>query len=424
MNIPTEDLLHYIWKTKNFDQLKLTTASGHSLEIIQFGHYNDTDGPDFLQAQVLIDGVKWVGSIEIHVKSSDWFMHGHSSDSNYENTILHVVYENDREVPRNDDISTILCLELKHRISSSILEVYNQFDQSTWIPCEPQINNASELAKSLAKERALSERLERKWREVAENNSASNNNWEETAYQLLCRSFGLVHNAHSFLEISKKVPFSVVKKNADNTLKLEALFYGVAGVLDEPFIDDYGNRLQKEFQFLKKKYAIEACHISLNHKAVRPHNFPEIALSQFISLIRQPSIFSKLMESDLSQLYRLLKVSASEYWDDHFSFDKATSFKKKSVGKAKMTIIIINALVPFFNFLSKKLSNERWAKKAHILLEELPSERNGIISKWKERGMVADSAYDSQALLELKKNFCEPKRCLSCPIGHHLLKGH
>ena len=424
MNPLSEDLLHYLWRTKNFNHNDLTTSDGKMIVLINYGHHNHSDGPDFLNAQIEIEGIKWSGSIEIHIKSSDWIKHGHEDDPNYENTILHVVYEDDRDIYLLNQKSKIPCLQLKDRISSSVINLYHQFDKSKWIPCENLIDQASQFSRILAKEKAITQRLERKWSEVEVTNSEMENNWEETAYRLLARSFGLVHNAEAFMMISKHVPLSIVKKNADNRDNLEAIFYGVAGLLKSDFSDAYPTRLKSNYDFLKKKYGLEESHIRLNHKSVRPQNFPEIALSQFISFIIEPNLVSKILDADLKELKKLLKVSASEYWNRHYVFDQVSTEKIKTVGTSRIITIILNAVVPLYYFMSKKLSDEKWSKRANAILEALPAEKNSVIDKWKERGMTSQSAYDTQALLGLKKDFCDHKACLSCPIGHDIMKSN
>jgi len=419
----TEDLLHYLWKTKNLNFQNLKTTIGQELNIISFGYHNESDGPDFLQAKVEIGGVQWNGSIEIHVKSSDWKQHGHSGDPNYQNTILHVVYEDDARKKGLVDISMMPCLELKGRISSNTLELFSQFDNRSWIPCESVLHQASDISKMLAKERALNNRLTDKWNQVKTTNENHEQNWEEAVYIILFRSFGLLHNADAFMQIAEQIPFQVLKKNIDNRFNLESIVYGVSGLLEPDYVDKYPNLLKDNYHFLKKKYNLKEIYTTLNHKAVRPQNFPEIALAQAVTLIARSNLFSQLMNANTEELYKLLKVDTSEYWETHYTFDNESPRKKKVLGKSKTRVIIINAIVPMYYFLSKKLDDDKWAQKATSLLEDLPSEKNNIIKKWSERDISSKTAYDSQALIGLKKNFCDHKLCLQCPIGHNIMKG-
>ena len=416
-----EDLLHYIWKLKNFDYSNLKTTDNQQLSINSFGVHNHSDGPDFLNAQITLDDVIWTGSIEIHVNSSDWNAHGHHSDTNFENTILHVVYESDTEIRRLNG-KPIPCLELKGRINSSLVELYQNFNTSLWIPCEALIQNTIEFSHIQAKERAITERLEKRWNHVNEYSQEIQNDWEETAYRLICRAFGLVHNAEAFLEIAKNIPFSVLKKNKSDTEVLESIYMGIAGLLDQRFEEEYPLRLQNHFMFYQKKYGLNKTNIALKHKAVRPNNFPEIALSQFIDLMKIDKIFSKLINSDLQTLDSLLSVKASPFWDNHFTFDKVSNHAIKSLGRSKKNIVIINAVVPILHFMSKKTGDDSFSKRAARFLENIPSESNSIISKWKGLGITSKTSYDSQALLELKKSYCDYKKCLSCPIGHEIMK--
>ncbi|MEE9373673.1 MAG: DUF2851 family protein [Saprospiraceae bacterium] len=417
-----EDLIHYIWKTKNFNHNDLFTTEGLKINIISFGIHNHSDGPDFLEAQIELDDIKWSGSIEMHVKSSDWHSHKHDSDPNYENTILHVVYEADKDVFRSNG-EKIPCLELNNRFDSSILELYQKFDNSHWIPCEPFISSVSEISIFLAKEKMLTDRLERRWQDMNKTNDLTDRDWEETAYRLICRSFGLVHNADAFLDIALRIPLSILKKNCDNIENLEALFMGTAGLLTDKVKDEYPRRLKDNYLFLKKKYGLVGHDgIVLKHKAVRPQNFPEVALSQFIQLMRKPNVFSILLNGTLKELHSTLRVSASNYWNNHYTFDNLSTTRIKKLGISKIRIIIINAIVPMLFFMSKKKDEDKWAHKATSFLENIPSERNNIIFKWENLGIEVNTAYDSQALLELKKNYCDKKICLSCPIGHSIMK--
>ncbi len=416
-----EDLLHYIWRIKSLNLKNLCTTDGEALNIISFGNYNHSDGPDFLEAQIELSGTKWIGSIEMHVKSSDWNIHGHSSDSNYQNTILHVVYKEDKEIKRKNG-TKIPCLVLKGRMNTGIIQLYQKFDSALWIPCESLIDQSSELSQTLAKERALSDRLEKRWKGVNISNNLTNNDWEETAYRLICRSFGLVHNADAFLQIAMNIPYSILKKNSNNLESLEAIYMGTAGLLTSDLEDEYSQRIKNDYQFYRKKYDIQKIDISLKHKAVRPPNFPEVALSQFINLMSKPRIFSQLLEANIQGIEKLLNVKASPYWDNHYTFDKISNTKIKTLGKSKMRGIIINAIVPMLYFMSKKTGDDNWSKKALDLLEQIPAEKNNIISRWESLNIRSNSAYDTQALLELKKHHCNKKKCLSCPIGHNILK--
>jgi len=418
-----EEFLHYIWRTKNFDHRDLVCSRNRKLHIKSYGFLNPSDGPDFLEAKVEIGGVEWNGAIEIHINSSDWDVHNHSSDKNYRQTILHVVFNEDKEISISPN-EYLPCLELKKRISTSIIHRYKEFDKGKWLPCESLLHKASEIAVFSAKEKALAQRLGRKAQEVEALNVETERDWQELGYQLLCRSFGLVHNADPFLEIARRVPYQIVKKNNDSIETLEAMFFGVSGMLDRQFEDEYPNRLKKKFNFLKKKYSLQygPTHLRIKHKAVRPQNFATISISQFANLIGKQGIISKLMDADEKETYALLDISASPYWNNHYSFDKMSTTKRKVLGKGRKRTIIINAVIPTLYFIGKKQGEQKRIKKASDFLENTPPEKNAVIDKWKELGVPVRNAFDSQALLELKKTYCDCKRCMSCAIGHEILK--
>jgi len=417
-----EELLYYIWRTKNFNHNHLTTTRGENINIISYGQLNSSDGPDFLEAQVEIGDVLWSGAIEIHTNSSDWKKHMHEKDTNYKKVILHVVFNHDAEIKHSID-EHIPCLELKKRIPHNLIEIYKAFDRKKWIPCEHLINSATVLAIASAKEKNLANRFDRRLQEVESMNKKTEKDWEELCYRLLLRAFGLVHNAEAFLSISNNVPLQIVKKNRDSNQTLEALFYGASGLLDREFSDDYPRKLKEDFSFLYKKYRLNRkAQIALRHKAIRPQNFPTIKLSQFANMIMKPGIVSKLIHSDISQIEKLLTVSASPYWHNHYTFDKLSKSRKKTLGKSRIRVIILNAIVPTLYFIGKKYGDEEKLKRAKHILEKLPSENNVIIKRWKSLGISCENAYDSQALLELKKYSCDIQACLNCPIGHHILK--
>ena len=391
------------------------------MKIITYGQLNFSDGPDFLEAQVEIGDTLWSGAVEIHTKSSDWKKHLHERDPNYGKVILHVVFHHDAEIKYSSN-ELIPCLELKKRIPHNLIEIYKSFDRKKWIPCENLIEKTSGLAISSAKEKCLANRFDRRLKEVETINEDAEKDWEELCYRLLLKAFGLVHNAEAFLLVAHNVPLQIVRKNRDFNQILEALFFGVAGLLDGEFKDDYPRNLQEEYSYLKQKYDLnEGNNVALKFKAIRPQNFPTIKLSQFAKLIMEPGIISKLMNADIALIENLLRVPASPYWHNHYTFDKLSKSRKKTLGKNRIRVIVLNAIVPTLYFIGKKYSDDEKLERANQILEKLPSENNAIIKRWKTLGLNSKNAYDGQALLELKKYSCDNQACLNCPIGHDIL---
>ena len=421
----SEELLHYIWRTKRFDHSDLKTDNGERLTIVDYGSLNPTDGPDFLSAKVKIGEIDWHGAVEIHIKSSDWHRHNHENDPNYKKTILHVVYENDEDIslPNEEKIPT---LSLKARLEEDLIKTYKALDNESWIPCEKLINRTSQLSRISAKEKALTQRMHQKTYQVLHENELTGNNLEEVVYRLMLRAFGLKQNADAFLDIAKRIPLKDIQKNSHSPLAIEALLLGMAGMLNADHKDAYPRQLRSEFQFLAQKYRLKPPINSIvRHKGVRPAGFPEIRLSIFSQCVIQPSFFSKILRSPINDLYALLDASTSEYWEDHYTFDnKSPKGKVKKLGQDTKRVIIINAVVPALVFLGQRNQDEKKIQRAYSILEQLPGEKNKVIFAWQDLGISSENAYDSHSLLGLKKHFCDARKCLHCPIGHDILKSN
>jgi len=151
---------------------------------------------------------------------------------------------------------------------------------------------------------------------------------------------------------------------------------------------------------------------------------PTIRISQFANLIyRSSKLFSKILEYEtVATLEKLFVSSCSEYWKTHYIFDKPSAKKDKNFGKSAFEIIVINTIVPFLFVYGMQKKNEKHKERALSLLEKLHGERNSIIDKWGECGLPVKSAYHTQALLELKKEYCDQKKCLFCSIGNSILR--
>jgi hypothetical protein len=278
------------------------------------------------------------------------------------------------------------------------------------------------MATLSAKEGALHHRMTRRWSEVEEINQETEKNWEEVSYRIILRAFGLTLNGSAFLELAKRVPYKLIQKNRDNQLTIEAMLYGAAGLLNDSYQEQYPQALLKEYKFQKEKYQLEdQPPIPFNYKRVRPQNFPAIKISQFANLVTRQDLLSNIVTADLAEIKSLFKLRASDYWDSHYTFEKSSKKTKKTMGSERVKVIIINAVVPILYFLGKIRDDDQLLMKANYLLEALPSEKNSIITKWNLLNVSSENAFDSQALLELKKNYCDAKACMKCPIGHSIM---
>lgn len=420
-----EFFLHYLWRTKRFDFQQLVTTDGQNVTLQNMGRHNKNAGPDFLDARIRIGETLWAGNVEIHVRSSEWIQHKHQNDSAYDNVILHVVYEEDKPITRKSG-QVIPCIELKKRIPFGISNTYQRLSQNEhWIPCQKHFISVGSIIKNLWLDRMLVERLEQKTKDISDGLLQNKNNWEETLYHTIARSFGLKVNAEPFALLAKVTPLHILAKHKNNLFQLEAILFGQAGLLDRNFKEDYPNKLKKEYLFQKKKYKLKSLRAdSWNFLRMRPANFPTIRIAQFAMLLfTTEHLFSKILAAkNVKEVENMFKLQLSNYWLTHYVFDKISIKRKKSLGKSTIHLFIINTIAPFLFLYGQKRDNEFYKDKAMDLLEEIPPEKNKVIEQWKTLGLKPDSAYQTQALLQLKKAYCSQQRCLSCAIGGEILK--
>lgn len=421
----TEEFLHHIWKFRLFDQLDLTTTSGEPVEIVKVGNHNFDSGPDFFNAQLKVGSTLWAGNVEIHINSSDWKKHLHQQDKAYDNIVLHVVYNADIPIHRASG-EAIPTVEIKERIENKIYQNYVNFKSSNdWIPCEKQIKEVPALIINSTIDRLLLERLERKSISISDSLKLNNNNWEETFYQHLARNFGFKTNALPFELLAKSLPSVFLGKHKNSLLQLEAMLFGQAGLLDEHFEDKYLQALQNEYVFLKHKLKLEPIAKHLwKFLRLRPANFPSIRIAQFAGLVfNSTHLFSKIIEMDqCGDLKKIMNIDVSEYWHTHYMFDKLSKSQTKHLGETSMDNIIINTVVPFLFVYGKYKDETKYIDRALKFLEQTAGESNSIIEKWDMLKLPVDTAYSTQALLQLKNEYCVFKKCLSCNIGNYLLK--
>ncbi|MEM0577936.1 DUF2851 family protein [Flavobacterium polysaccharolyticum] len=419
-----EDFLHYVWKYQKLTSLELQTVKGETISILHPGYYLETAGPDFFNAQIIIGDQKWAGNIEIHVNSSDWFLHNHERDVAYNNVILHVVWEHDSDVfgPNNVEIPV---LELRDFVKRDLLLSYKHLlAQKSWIYCENQIQQVNQFVITNWQERLFFERLERKSQSVFDSLLATNNDWEAVLFLLLAKNFGLNTNGVSFFKIAQSIPFAVIRKEASDLQNLEALFFGIAGLLDHDKEDTYFKDLQFRFYYLLQKYSIEKVFIEpLQFFKHRPDNFPTIRLSQLASLYHQEkNLFSKITnEFSLPLLYERFAVTTSEYWQTHYQFDKISTKKSKKLTKSFVDLLLINTIIPI-QFAYAKSQGKEITEELIALMQSLDSEKNAILDKFKSIGISTKNAFEAQTLLQLKSEYCNKSRCLDCAIGSELLK--
>ncbi len=419
-----EDFLHYIWKFKKFDITDLKTTTGEKILIINSGQYTQLAGPDFFNAQIEINNQKWAGNVEIHIKSSDWYVHNHEKDANYDSVILHVVLEHDTEIFRKDN-SEIPVLELKKYISASVLENYQALSSpKSWIFCEKQMAKTPDFVIKNWQERLFFERLERKSKPIQDLAIASNSDWEAVLFLLLAKNFGLNTNGEIFLKAAQSFPYNIFRKESFEVENLEAMLFGNSGLLDLEKEDNYYKDLKFRYFYLLHKYQIEK-NISdpVQFFKHRPDNFPTVRLSQLANLYyNQQNLFSRVVAiSDVKQLYLLFDISVSEYWKTHYQFDKESPKKAKSLSKSFIDLLLINTIIPIQFAYAKSLGKEI-SEDLITSLSQINPENNSIIDKFNSFGIKSINAFDSQSLLQLKNEYCNKSRCLECAIGIDLMK--
>jgi hypothetical protein len=421
-----EDFLHFIWRFKKFDWLDLRTTAGDSIDIIDAGEYNTNAGPDFLNARIRIGETLWAGSVELHIKASEWMAHQHQHDAAYSNVILHVVWEMDKNITRNESSESLACVELKSRVQENLLGKYQQIlHNAHWIPCQHHFFEVSALTKSMWYERLLVERLEQKTALFTDVLVQNKGNWEETFYQILARYFGGSINNDAFQALANSVSLLTLSKHKDNPKQIAALLFGQAGFLDADFEDEYPLSLKKEYQYLRQKHNLTPIpFVMWRYLRLRPANFPSIRIAQFATLIAQTvHLFSKTIETDtLAAWQKIFQLALPEYWETHYVFDKISKKSKKTLGKDSINLLLINTVAPCLFAYGKYKNDEDIMDKALKLLESIDAEKNNIISGWQNLGVDPENAAQTQALLQLKKHYCDKQACMNCAIGAAILK--
>ncbi len=424
-----EDLLHFIWKYKKLQWKTLVCSHGEVVIIEKVGIHNQLAGPDFFNAKIRLDGQLWAGNVEIHIKSSDWYVHNHQNDENYNNVILHVVWEDDVSVFRNDG-SEIPTLELKRYVSKTLLIDYqNLFDKQryTFINCEKSISEVDYFLFQNWLERLYFERLERKSNFIFNLLVKYNNDWEQVLFTLLLKNFGLKINGEAFLSLANALPFSVVRKLQSNVVQLESVFFGMTHMLNnESVLDNYYIELVREYNFLNRKFELlNDGVLKPDFFKLRPTNFPTVRLSQLANLYgKHQSLFEKIMSgTDVKTLRAIFSVSTSDYWSNHYTFGKVSKKSEKKLTKSFVDLILINTILPLKFCYAKHLGKGVDENIIEIITKILP-ERNSILSNFMKHKVNVENAKDSQAFLQLYNEYCTKNRCLECAVGGSLLQGN
>ena len=422
-----EEFLHYLWKYSLYKADSLLDKDEKKIAVLHPGEYNHDAGPDFFNARLIIDGTEWAGNVEIHIRASHFNTHGHNNDPAYDNVILHVVAQKDREVfnSRGEEILTVGI-----RYDPGLYDNYTCLVNNPYIiACQDEIKSFDPFTLRSWITRLVIERLENKSEEIGKIYSETGNDWEETFYRVLTRYFGFRVNTQPFEMLATALPLKILRKHSDNIFQIEALLFGTAGLLQEGLFsdapgDDYYRSLLREYKFLSVKYSLQPLHGYLwKFSRLRPANFPTIRLSQLASMLSvSGGLFSRILESDdPDRIKDLFEVKASKYWDDHFVFGKKSRRYCKTTGAQATDIFLINAVVPSMFVYGRYHNSDIICEKALSILGDTEPEKNTIVDEWKSTGIRADSAFQTQGLIQLRNNYCKKRKCLKCRIGADLI---
>lgn len=422
-----EDFLHYIWRYQKLNTIQLQSTDKENIEVVMPGQYIQEAGPDFFAAHLVINGQKWVGNVEVHVKASDWYAHRHEEDANYDNVILHVVWEHDMDVMNKNNVA-IPTLCLAPYVPEEVFAIYqNTFvaNRKSGIPCASLITTVPDFKWQNWLERLYIERLEQKSIRIRALLKETKNNWEAVLFILLMRYFGSTRNGDVFEEVASRLDYTIIQHCRQHQLELEALLFGQLGMLPESNDDmnSYVRGLLKEYQFLTYKYNLtQPLTTPVQFFKLRPPNFPTIRIAQLVSAYTNPELsFRNLMEySDYKEISALFQVDISDFWKTHYTFSKVSARRNKNLTPSFVQLIVINVVLPLRFVYTQYKGNDEFQPLFDIA-QHIPPETNTIVTYYNQIGSTCSSALHSQALIQLKQNFCDTKSCMRCTVGTHIL---
>jgi hypothetical protein len=419
-----EYLLHFIWQYRLYQKDRLAITEGIPIDVISPGMYHKNSGPDFHHARVKIGETLWVGNVEIHLKSSDWFRHGHQSDAAYGTVILHVVFLHDKEVLDLNG-KNVPVVELKEFIPLELLERWRILNESMFPISCAEIGRVDVMTMHNWLDRLVVERLEQRSSQIGVTLKQCKFDWQEAFHVFLFRALGAHVNAIPFEIMARMLPYKLVLKHRHSLFQLEALLFGVSGLLPEEPEEEYPQSLSEEFRFLMRKYKLSPLDTHLwKFMRMRPHNFPTLRIAQLASM-HSNSLITVERFMEFKNVKEMLDVFISEpspFWRTHYSFSHVSPEAKKKMGKDTVQTLLINAVIPFLFEYASHRSNSALRESCLEWMYELKSEKNSVIKEWNSLGIQPDSAAGSQALIHLKRNYCELKKCLDCAVGHRLLR--
>jgi hypothetical protein len=419
-----EQFFQFIWQYTLYDTTQLLSTTGEKIVVQYSGKKNTDSGPDFEEAKIKIGNTLWVGNVELHLKTSDWYRHGHQKNKSYDNVILHIVLDNDMPI---DAASTIPVVAMREHISPQVIKNYEVLQYASRnIPCSSHLAKVNSLVKESWLSRLLAERWESKFAEWDALLAQNAGDWRVLLYWRLAANFGFKTNAAPFLALAQSLPVNILGRHHKNLFQIEALFFGQAGMLAQDFEEEYPFKLKQEYEYLQKKYKLKPIQVQLwKFMRMRPANFPSIRIAQFAALVHQSlHLFTQIISaSSLKDLTELFEVTASDYWDNHFRLDEIRKGSSpKNLGLDSVHNIIINTLAPVRFMYSSRSGLGNHCESSMSLLEQLSPEKNKIINEWGDVDWKPQNAAQSQALIQLYNQYCSTKKCLTCSIGHNIIR--
>jgi len=420
-----EEYLHYLWRLKRLPLNDLTLTDGRKVELINTGWYNLDAGPDFFNGTVIIDGIQWSGNIEIHVKSSDWYLHKHQFDKAYDNVVLHVVLEHDKDVIIHGQ--AIPTLELKHKIELNHFEKFSTIsNRNIDVPCSLNLNEVDEFNIAQQINVALFQRLERKGEELISYLKRDVQNRKRALLIAIFQSFGGRVNKLPMIELAQIIPVEIIAREKWDIQRIESILFGCAGLLNIESDDDYVDQLIQHWKILKSKYQLQEMNpVSWKFSGMRPYSFPTFRLAQLSALLFHWDIGfrqSAKCQSIVSELKIAASKPLSSYWENHFRFNQVSKKHNSKISKNSFNLILINGIAPYLIYLQHLEHDFQYSDLALIILEGVSPEKNNITKSWIKYRISPKNAAESQGLIELKNEFCNFKKCLSCKIGYAILE--
>lgn len=421
-----EDFVQTVWKFQLFNQQEFKSIDGQSIRVIHPGYSHINAGPDFIAAKIYIDDLLWVGNVEIHTHSSEWYAHHHHVDDAYNNVILHVVFLNDGKPCYTKNKNKLNTLVLKDYISSDIIEKYEQLAEDMRVlPCKNWWKNIDESIVEQWLDRMCISRLEQKCEEYTERLIQLNEHWDQLFLEVLAKQLGFHVNAEPMARLARSIKTEWFQKNVDNPLFIEAILFGQAGMLNRNFKDDYPNQLKEEYQFISQKLNLVPFEYSTwKFSKLRPSNFPSIRIAQLASILQNhPRFFSECLHIEkIEDAYSFFDVKTHNYWNTHYTFDKLSSHKEKKLGEESALQLILNTICSIWVVYGNFKSEDAYIQKAIDVMEILKVENNRYVSLFKETEYNFKNCVHSQGLRYLWEYYCDSKNCLNCTIGIQGLK--